>query len=148
MRLIDEEGQELPPGEIGEIVGRSPAMMNDYFNQPQKTSEAEWYDKDGNRYIRTGDIGKFEADGFLTLLDRRKDMIISGGFNVYPSDLEAVLTQHEAVHEAAVVGVPSEQWGEMPVAFAWSEPWPLDRPTTTMCVGQRASRENAANQHS
>jgi len=117
MRLIDEQGNELPPGEIGEIVGRSPAMMNGYFNQPQKTSEAEWYDKAGNRFIRTGDIGRFDADGFLTLMDRRKDMIISGGFNIYPSDLEAVLSQHEAVLEAAVVGVPSEQWGETPVAF-------------------------------
>jgi long-chain acyl-CoA synthetase len=91
--------------------------MNGYHNQPGKTSQAEWRDKDGNRYIRTGDVGRFDADGFLTLMDRRKDMIISGGFNVYPSDLEAVLAQHEAVQEAAVVGVPSREWGETPVAF-------------------------------
>lgn len=117
MRVIDEDGNELLPGEIGEIVGRSRTMMNGYFNQPQKTSEAEWYDKEGNRFIRTGDVGRFDAEGFLTLMDRRKDMIISGGFNVYPSDLEAVLVGHEAVLEAAVVGVPSERWGETPVAF-------------------------------
>ena len=69
-------------------------MMKGYFNQPGQTAEAEWYDAEGNRFIRTGDVGRFDADGFLTLMDRRKDMIISGGFNIYPSDLEAVLFQH------------------------------------------------------
>ena len=71
----------------------------------------------GKRFIRTGDIGRLDADGFLTLFDRRKDMIISGGFNIYPSDLEGILREHASVHEAAVVGVPSQQWGETPVAF-------------------------------
>jgi acyl-CoA synthetase (AMP-forming)/AMP-acid ligase II len=117
IRLIDEQGNEVPLGDVGEVVGRSPAMMNGYFNQPGKTAEAEWYDREGNRFIRTGDVGRFDADGFLTLMDRRKDMIISGGFNIYPSDLEAVLFQHEAVSDAAVVGVPSRAWGETPVAF-------------------------------
>ena len=117
IRLIDEHGREVPVGAVGEVVGRSTAMMRGYFNQPDKTSEAEWYDAAGNRFIRTGDVGRFDADGFLTLLDRRKDMIISGGFNIYPSDLEAVLLQHEAVRDAAVVGVPSRAWGETPVAF-------------------------------
>ncbi len=92
-------------------------MMNGYHRQPDKTHEAEWYAPDGKRFIRTGDLGRFDADGFLTLLDRNKDMLISGGFNVYPSDLEAVLMQHPAVAEAAVVGVASERWGETPVAF-------------------------------
>ena len=123
IRLIDEQGREVPPGEIGEIVGRSPAsMMNGYFNQPRKTAEAEWHDPEGNRYIRTGDVGRFDEHGFLTLLDRRKDMIISGGFNVYPSDLESVLSKHDAIKEAAVVGVPSRQWGETPVAFVVLKP--------------------------
>ena len=123
IRLIDEQGREVPPGEIGEIVGRSPAsMMNGYFNQPRKTAEAEWHDPEGNRYIRTGDVGRFDEQGFLTLLDRRKDMIISGGFNVYPSDLESVLSKHDAIKEAAVVGVPSRQWGETPVAFVVLKP--------------------------
>lgn len=117
IRLIDEEGNELPPGEIGEVVGRSGAMMNGYHNQPAKTREAEWYDGAGNRYIRTGDVGRFDAEGFLTLMDRRKDMVISGGFNIYPSDLEAVLRGHPGVADAAVVGVPSAEWGESPVAF-------------------------------
>jgi acyl-CoA synthetase (AMP-forming)/AMP-acid ligase II len=117
IRLIDEDGREVARGEVGEVVGRSGAMMAGYQNQPGQTRAAEWYDAQGNRFIRTGDVGRFDADGFLVLMDRRKDMIISGGFNVYPSDLEAVLREHPAVHEAAVVGVPSEAWGETPVAF-------------------------------
>jgi acyl-CoA synthetase (AMP-forming)/AMP-acid ligase II len=117
IRVIDEEGYELPPGSIGEVVGRSAAMMTAYNNQPEKTREAEWYDDEGMRFIRTGDVGRFDADGFLTLMDRRKDMIISGGFNVYPSDIEAILRQHPKVADAAVVGVPSQEWGETPVAF-------------------------------
>jgi long-chain acyl-CoA synthetase len=123
VRLIDDEGREIvTPGEMGEVVGRSSAMMKGYHNQPGKTREAEWFDAEGRRYIRTGDIGRFDADGFLTLLDRRKDMIISGGFNIYPSDLEAVLAQHDAVGEASVVGVPSDAWGETPVAFVVAKP--------------------------
>ncbi len=115
--LINEEGQPVPVGEAGEVVGRSPGMMTGYHGQPEKTREAEWFGPDGARYIRTGDIGRLDADGFLTLFDRRKDMVISGGFNVYPSDLEAVLRQHPAVADAAVVGVPSKEWGETPVAY-------------------------------
>jgi len=117
IRLIDEAGCEVARGEVGEVVGHSPAMMSGYHRQPDKTREAEWHAPDGKRFIRTGDVGRFDAEGFLTLMDRRKDMIISGGFNVYPSDLEAVLIRHPAVAEAAVVGVASERWGETPVAF-------------------------------
>jgi long-chain acyl-CoA synthetase len=117
MRLIDEKGEEVGPGEIGEVVGHSAIMMNGYHNNPEKSREAEWFDKTGKRFIRTGDVGRFDEDGFLTLMDRKKDMIISGGFNIYPSDLEAIMTQHPAVLESAVVGVPSIKWGETPVAF-------------------------------
>ena len=117
IRVLDEDSRELPPGSVGEVVGRSGAMMTAYHNQPAKTREAEWYDGDGQRYIRTGDVGRFDEDGFLTLMDRRKDMVISGGFNIYPSDLEAVLRQHPAVADAAVIGVPSKEWGETPVAY-------------------------------
>jgi long-chain acyl-CoA synthetase len=120
VRLIDDDGRELPAeavqrGDSGEIVGRSPGMMSGYHRQPTKTAEAEWFDEQGQRYIRTGDIGRFDEDGFLILTDRRKDMIISGGFNIYPSDLEAVLRQHPAVADASVFGVPSDAWGETPV---------------------------------
>ncbi|SHM12251.1 class I adenylate-forming enzyme family protein [Rhizobacter sp. OV335] len=117
IRLIDDDGSELPPGATGEVVGHSPGMMLGYHRQPQKTREAEWFDAAGKRFIRTGDVGRFDADGFLVLLDRKKDVVISGGFNIYPSDLEAVLRGHPAVADAAVVGVPSTEWGETPVAF-------------------------------
>jgi acyl-CoA synthetase (AMP-forming)/AMP-acid ligase II len=97
-------------------------MMKGYHNQPEKTAEATWIAPDGRRYIRNGDIGRFDEDGFLILMDRKKDMIISGGFNIYPSDLEAELKNHPAVAEAAVVGVTSEAWGETPVAFVTLTP--------------------------
>ena len=122
IRLIDDDGIELAPeavrvGATGEVVGHSPGMMTGYHGQPAKTREAEWFAPDGKRFIRTGDVGRFDAEGFLTLIDRKKDMVISGGFNIYPSDLEAVLRDHPAVAEVAVVGVPSDLWGETPVAF-------------------------------
>ncbi len=116
IRLIDDQGRQVAPGEVGEVVGRSPAMMKGYHNQPDKTREAEWVSPEGERFIRTGDIGRFDSDGFLTLIDRKKDMIISGGFNIYPSDLEAELTAHPDVLEVSVFGVASEAWGETPVA--------------------------------
>jgi long-chain acyl-CoA synthetase len=122
IRLIDEGGVEVAQGEIGEVVGRSGAMMVGYHNQPGKTSEAEWRSPEGLRFIRTGDVGRFDEDGFLTLMDRKKDMIISGGFNIYPSDLEAEIVKHEAVLEVAVVGVASDKWGETPVAFVALKP--------------------------
>ncbi|MBO9652372.1 MAG: acyl--CoA ligase [Variovorax sp.] len=117
IRLIDESGREVPVGEAGEVVGHSAGMMVGYHRQPAKTREVEWFDASGKRFIRTGDVGRFDADGFLTLFDRKKDMIISGGFNIYPSDLETIVRGHAAVADVAVVGVPSEQWGETPVAF-------------------------------
>jgi acyl-CoA synthetase (AMP-forming)/AMP-acid ligase II len=122
IRLIDENLKEVPRGEIGEVVGRSPNMMVGYHNQPDKTSEAEWWSPEGLRFIRTGDVGRFDEDGFLTLMDRKKDMIISGGFNIYPSDLETELHKHPEVAESAVVGVPSDAWGETPVAFVALKP--------------------------
>jgi len=118
LRLIDEAGRELPAGPqtVGEVVGRSPGMMTGYHGRPEQTREAEWFDAEGQRYIRTGDVGRFDEDGFLVLMDRRKDMVISGGFNIYPKDLEAVLREHPDVEDAAVFGVPSARWGETPVA--------------------------------
>ena len=128
IRVIDDEGNELPKGAIGEIVGHSPAMMTGYLNKPEKTAEAEWFDPSGKRFIRTGDVGRFDEQGFLTLLDRKKDMIISGGFNLYPSDLEAILRQHPAIADVAVVGIPSTRWGETPVAFIVLAPGATDTP--------------------
>jgi acyl-CoA synthetase (AMP-forming)/AMP-acid ligase II len=141
IRLIDELGNEVAAGEIGEVVGHSPAMMTGYYGQPDKTAEAEWYDPSGKRFIRTGDMGRFDADGFLTLLDRKKDMIISGGFNVYPSDLEAEVREHPDVAEVAVVGAQSEQWGETPVAFVVRRPRAqIDEATLLAWVNARVGK--------
>jgi acyl-CoA synthetase (AMP-forming)/AMP-acid ligase II len=91
-------------------------MTSGYLNRPDETNAMLHRDESGTLYFKTGDIGRFDDDGFLYLLDRKKDVIISGGFNVYASDLEAVLAAHPDVVEVAVVGVPSARWGETPLA--------------------------------
>jgi acyl-CoA synthetase (AMP-forming)/AMP-acid ligase II len=117
LQVIDDDGNVLARGQAGEIVGHSAAMMDGYLNQPGKSAEAEWWSPDGRRYIRTGDVGIVDEEGFVTLVGRKKDMIISGGFNIYPVDLETALSEHPSVAEVAVIAAPSEQWGETPVAF-------------------------------
>ena len=116
IRLIDGEGREVASG-AGEVVGRSAVMMSGYHGLDAKSREALWHDAKGDAFIRHGDVGRFDADGFLTLTDRVKDLIISGGFNLYPADLEAVLIADPDVVEASVIGVPSDMWGETPVGF-------------------------------
>lgn len=132
IRLIDDDGREVAAGEVGEVVGRSPAMMSGYHGRKEASSAAEWFDADGHRFIRHGDVGRFDADGFLTLLDRKKDLIISGGFNVYPSDLEAILATHPDVADCTVVGMPSEAWGETPMGFYVARPDAEDEPAAIL----------------
>ena len=117
IRLIDKAGREVPTGEVGEVVGRSGVMMTGYHGRAEATAETLWHDAEGHAFIRHGDMGRFDADGFLILTDRKKDLIISGGFNLYPTDLEAALTADAEVVEASVIGVPSDRWGETPVGF-------------------------------
>lgn len=118
LKVIDENGNEVPPGVAGELIGKSSTMMLGYKNQPEKTREGYWIDpEDGSTWQRMGDVGRVDADGFVELVGRTKDVIISGGFNIFPIDLEAELLKDERVAEAAVVGVPSESWGETPVGF-------------------------------
>jgi len=114
--ILDEDDNVLPTGGIGEIVGHGPAMMNAYNKRPELMKSLEWFDDQGGRYFRSGDLGYLDEDGFLYLVGRKKDMIISGGFNIYPSDLEEILMRHPAVGEVAVIGIASEKWGETPVA--------------------------------
>lgn len=111
IKIVDEHGQELPAGQIGEIVGKGPMLMSGYYKRPALTEKAL---VDG--WLYSGDVGYMDKDGFLYLVDRKKDMIISGGINVYPRDIEEVVVQHPAVREAAVIGVPSAKWGETPLA--------------------------------
>jgi len=117
VRILDDDGHVLPAGVEGEIAGHSTTLMSGYHARDQADAAASWIDESGRRYLRTGDIGKLDADGYLWLCDRKKDMIISGGSNVYPADIERVLQGHPAVLEVAVVGCVSARWGETPVAF-------------------------------
>ncbi|MDI1287527.1 MAG: AMP-binding protein [Reyranella sp.] len=120
--VLDEQGRVLPQGEVGELAGRAPLMMKGYYKQDDKTRELFWHDRDGRLFFKSGDMGKIDEDGFVVLLDRKKDMIISGGFNVYAADLEVLLLKHPDVIDAAVIGVPSDQWGESPMALAVRTP--------------------------
>jgi len=105
--VVDEDGQECAMGEIGEIIVRGPDIMKGYWNEPELTKEVL---KDG--WYHTGDLARGDDEGYLYIVDRKKEMIISGGFNIYPTEVESVLYSHSAVHEACVIGVPDDTWGE------------------------------------
>jgi fatty-acyl-CoA synthase len=107
VRLLDDDGREVPDGEVGEICVRGPIVMQGYWNKPEETAQAL-----RNGWLYTGDMARRDAHGFLYIVDRSKDMIISGGFNVYPREVEDALSQHPAVAASAVVGVPDPKWGE------------------------------------
>ncbi len=111
MRIVDESGKDCPPNVVGEIVGRGPLLMAGYYKRPDLTAQAI---RDG--WLYSGDLGYVDEDGFLFLVDRKKDMFISGGVNVYPRDIEEVIVQHPHVREAAVFGIPDDKWGEVALA--------------------------------
>lgn len=112
MRIVDDQGHDMPTGAVGEIIGRGPLMMTGYYKRPDLTEGAI---KDG--WLYSGDMGYIDDEGFLYLVDRKKDLIISGGVNVYPRDIEDILLKHESVAEVAVIGVPDDKWGECPIAM-------------------------------
>ena len=111
MRIVDEAGAECVPGQVGEIVGRGPITMPGYLNRPDLTAQAL---RDG--WLYTGDLGYVDEEGYLYLVDRKKDMIDSGGVKVYSKDIEEIAVQHPAVREVAVFGIPHDKWGETPIA--------------------------------
>ncbi|MGH2739675.1 MAG: class I adenylate-forming enzyme family protein, partial [Actinomycetota bacterium] len=117
VRIVDEEGNDVPQGELGEITCRSKAVMHEYWKAPDATEHAL---RDG--WLYTGDIGRFDEDGYLYVVDRKKDLIIRGGFNVYPRDVEDALVEHPAVQIAGVVGKPDPTKGEEVVAFVMLRP--------------------------
>ncbi len=129
LKVIGEDDEVLDAGQAGQLVGRSGAMMIGYRNRPEATAEALWTDPEtGEDWMRMGDIGRIDADGFVELVGRAKDVIISGGFNIYPVDLEAALEQEPEIAEAAVIGVPSDAWGETPVGFVVLESGAREEP--------------------
>ena len=117
VRILDETGKALPRGEVGEIAAYGAGMMKEYHGRPAQTAELVWRDERGRSFIRSGDVGRLDEDGFLVLMDRKKDMLISGGFNVFPADIEQVVAGHPAVLDVAVIGIPHEKWGETALAL-------------------------------
>jgi len=122
IRIIDDDDRDITAGGCGEIVGYSGGMMGGYWNRPDADAAASWFDEGGRLHLRTGDLGELDTDGFLTLRGRKKDMILSGGLNVYPVDIEAALLAREGVREAIVFGIEDPHWGEVPVALVHSDP--------------------------
>ena len=117
VEIMEDDGRILPRGETGEICVRGDLVMKGYYNDPEKTAETIV-----EGWLHTGDIGHFDVEGYLHITDRKKDMVISGGFNVYPSEVEQVLWSHPAVQDCAVIGVPDDQWGEIVKAIVELNP--------------------------
>ena len=117
IRIVDDNGRDVPMGDVGELIIKGPNVMLGYWKNPEATRETI---RDG--WLWTGDLGKKDEDGFIYIVDRKKDLIISGGENICPAEVESVLIQHADVAQVAVIGVPDEKWGEVPVAFVVPEP--------------------------
>ena len=117
LRILGEDGELLGPNEPGEIVGRTGIMSDGYLNREEATKAMHWFDEEGRLFYRSGDVGYLDEDGWLFLSDRIKDMILSGGQNIYATDLEQALNAMPEVIESAVVARPSDHWGETPWAF-------------------------------
>ena len=117
IKIIDEEGKECPSNVAGEIAGYGAGMMKEYYNEEELTNNLIWTDQRGKSFIKSGDIGSLDEDGYLTILDRKKDMIISGGLNVFPVDIEEVVSKHPDISDVTVIGVPHEKWGETCLAL-------------------------------
>jgi acyl-CoA synthetase (AMP-forming)/AMP-acid ligase II len=138
IRVVDADGNDAPVGDVGEIVIASPANSIGYWNLPDKTAEA--FRPDG---LRSGDLGYLDTDGYLHVTGRRTDLIISGGFNVYPAEIERVIAQHAGVDMVAVVGVPDPEWGETPVAVVIPKADVQDRDALTDALASLCRAELA-----
>ena len=136
VRVVDANDQPLPPGEMGEIVTRSDLVMSGYWNDPEASANTL-----RNGWLHTGDVGYFDDHGYLFLMDRMKDLIISGGENIYAREIEEVIVQHPAVREVAVIGVPDSEWGEAIKAVVSLEPGRTvtEGALIDLCRGQIAS---------
>jgi long-chain acyl-CoA synthetase len=135
VRTVNETGESLPPGEIGEVVVRGETVMSGYWNNPAATTETL-----RNGWLHTGDLGCFDEEGFLTLKDRSKDLIISAGSNIYPREVEEVLVQHAEVSEVSVVGRPDREWGEVVIAYVVPRSATLDAAALDRFCSERIAR--------
>ncbi|MFG6589292.1 class I adenylate-forming enzyme family protein [Sulfitobacter sp. MOLA879] len=142
VRIIDDTGTDVTgSGLEGEIVGRSGCLCSRYLNRPDETRALQWKDRDGRLFLRSGDIGVFDDHGALHLRGRKKDMLISGGLNVYPVDIERVLLAHPSVTDCAVTGQSDPHWGERPVAYVQTDATdPLDPETIRDWVNARLEK--------
>ncbi|SDE40076.1 class I adenylate-forming enzyme family protein [Kordiimonas lacus] len=142
IKIIGDDDREVPPGQSGEIVGVGRTMMPMYLKRPDATAEATWTDETGRGWFRTGDVGQLDEEGYLYIVDRKKDMILSGGQNIYPQDIEAVLITHPDINDVAVIGVPSETWGETPLAVVVPEAGiTLDAAEVTAWANERLGKQ-------
>jgi acyl-CoA synthetase (AMP-forming)/AMP-acid ligase II len=117
LKILDEADTECPVGTAGEVVSSGRIVMPEYLGRAEASKEALWVDEDGMHWLRTGDIGYLDEEGYLYIVDRKKDMILSGGQNIYPQDIEAVIVSHPDIEDVAVIGVKSKKWGETPLAL-------------------------------
>ena len=142
IRLLDDSGVEVATGEAGELYSRSPYLFNGYMNQPEETAACS-----RNGWVSAGDVARRDADGFIYIVDRKKDMVISGGINIYPREIEEVLNRHRDVIESAVVGIPDDHWGErlrafvVPRAGSLRQPEPLLEHCRTLLSSYKVPKE-------
>jgi acyl-CoA synthetase (AMP-forming)/AMP-acid ligase II len=142
LAILDNDDKPLPAGDAGEIVGECRFLMAGYHANEDASREATWLHPSGARWLRTGDIGRLDEDGFLTIVDRKKDLILSGGQNIYPLDIEAVLVDHPDVSEVAVIGIPHDKWGETPLAVVvHAEDCPPDAAALTAWANERLGKQ-------
>ena len=130
--MLDDDGNEVPEGEPGEICVQGASVMQGYFKQPELTAETI-----GGGWLRTGDVAVRDGEGLLYIVDRKKDMIVSGGFNVFPREIEDVLTSDPTVSVAAVIGVPDDKWGEAVTALVVARPGATCDPEALAPAGPR-----------
>jgi acyl-CoA synthetase (AMP-forming)/AMP-acid ligase II len=117
VRIVDKTGKDASAGEVGEIMIKGPTLMSGYWNRPELTAETI---RDG--WLYTGDLARMDEEGYIYIVDREKDMYISGGENVYPAEIEKVLHTHPKIFDAGIVGIPDEKWGEVGKAFIVLKP--------------------------
>ena len=139
--ILGDDDRPVGPDTSGEIIGYGRTVMTGYLNRDEASEEAAWIDEDGRQWLRTGDIGRLDEDGNLYIVDRKKDMIISGGQNIYPADIETVIAAHEQVSDVAVIGVESRKWGETPLAVVVTAGEPADEDALIGWTNERVGKQ-------